>query len=173
MSTFTISLSPSTATVTSSVRMRSSSLRSARVVVGASQTRGRSEARDLIASRSAGASTAGACPANRWYPASSRPASASADSQPASSCRVTSLFSGSASWYWRRGAAGGGGAGGGVAAARAALPPELVQGGPLVLGVRSGGHRDLQGRRGHRVEDLPGDVVIERGAGNGLAAVAG
>src|SRR5258708_7005642 len=65
------------------------------------------------------------------------------------------------------------GAAGGVAPALAALPPELVQGGPLVLGVRSGGHRDLQGRRGHRVEDLPGDVVIERGAGNVLAAVAG
>src|SRR5712671_826880 len=79
---------PATLTVMSSIRMRSSSLRSACVVDGAFQTRGRSPARAWIAVRSAAVRTAGCCSVNRW--------------QSASSWRATSLFSGSASWYWRR-----------------------------------------------------------------------
>ena len=59
MSTLTISLSPSAAAVTSSMRMRSSSLLSARVVVGADHTAGRSAARARIASRSAVVRAAG------------------------------------------------------------------------------------------------------------------
>ena len=61
----------------------------------------------------------------------------------------------------------------GVAGAFDTLPPVLVQGGALVLGLRGGGHRDLQGRGSNRVEDPGGDVGVERGAGDVLAGAAG
>ncbi len=59
---------------------------------------------------------------------------------------------------------------GGVAGALEPLPPQLVQHGPLVLGLGGGGHGDLQRGRRHRVQDLAGDLVVERGAGDVLAA---
>ena len=66
MVTSTSSLSPATLTVMSSIRMRSSSLRSACVVDGASQTCGRSAARAWIAARSAAVRVFGCSSVNRW-----------------------------------------------------------------------------------------------------------
>ena len=47
---------------------------------------------------------------------------------------------------------------GGVAGALEALAPQLVQHGPLVLGLRGGGHGNLQRGRRHRVKNLARDV---------------
>ena len=66
MVTSTSSLVPTTVTVIFSIRMRSSSLRSAWVVDGASQTRGRSLARAWMAARSAAVSVFGCSSVNRW-----------------------------------------------------------------------------------------------------------
>ena len=66
MVTSASSLAPATATVIFSIRMRSSSLRSACVVDGASQTRGRSLARAWMAARSAAVSFFGSSSVNRW-----------------------------------------------------------------------------------------------------------
>src|SRR5713101_5698516 len=59
----------------------------------------RGKVRELV---QAGDRPDGCCSVNRWQSASSRAVSARAASQSASSWRATSLFSGSASWYWRR-----------------------------------------------------------------------
>ncbi len=61
---------------------------------------------------------------------------------------------------------------GGVAGALEPLAPQLVEHGPLVLGLGGGGHGDLQRGRRHRVQDLAGDPVIERSAGDVLAPAA-
>jgi hypothetical protein len=53
----------------------------------------------------------------------------------------------------------------GVAGPLDALPPQLVQGGALVLGLRGGGHRHFECRGGDRVQELPGDVGVEGRAG--------
>ncbi|MGO9077667.1 MAG: transposase [Streptosporangiaceae bacterium] len=62
---------------------------------------------------------------------------------------------------------------GGVAGALDPLAPQLVQHGPLGLGLGGGGHGDLQRGRRHRRQDLAGDVVVEGRAGDVLAAPAG
>jgi hypothetical protein len=66
MVTATSSLVPVTATVIFSIRMRRSFLRSAWVVDGAAQTRGRSPARAWMAERSAAVSVLGCSSVNRW-----------------------------------------------------------------------------------------------------------
>ena len=101
ISTSTFSLVPSRVARTCSTRCRISCLRSAPVVVAASQTAGRSAARARICSRSAAVSVRGRR-RNRSYSSPSRCRSARAASQSLSSCRTTRRFSGSASWYWRR-----------------------------------------------------------------------
>ena len=61
----------------------------------------------------------------------------------------------------------------GVAGALQPLPPQLVQRRALVLGLRGRGHRDLQRGRRHRRQHLAGHVGVERRAGDVLAAAAG
>src|SRR5258708_2012151 len=72
----------------------------------------------------------------------------------------------------RRRGGGGGPRAGGLGGAGGPLAPALVEHGPLGLGLGGGGHGDLQRGRRHRVQDLAGDPVIERSAGDVLAPAA-
>ena len=61
----------------------------------------------------------------------------------------------------------------GIAGALEPLAPQLAEHGPLVLGLRGGGHGDLQRGGRHRLQHLAGDIGVEGGAGDVLAAAAG